>query len=423
MRAQKGLSRRAFGRSAVAIGGVAALSACLDRRSDDDIEQGPADLSTLPDRQHAWNDYLDTDEYDNHVMAEHHVLLQFEYVGSDHDTERDNIETAFETLERAYVRGNNGLLFTVGYSPTYFERFDEPLHESVALPAPEALAPFENPIPDSADVLVHLASDHPDVVLAAEEALTGDLDEINDIDVEGTLTDVFVLDERRTGFVGDGIPAAKQSEAATVPDSEPVPEDAPLFMGFKSGFRANQASEDRVTVPDGPFAGGTTTHLSRIALNLHQWYEQDTRRQRVQHMFCPAHAADERVEGAGHNLGSNPDVDGCAEDLEADARMGVVGHNQKLVRAREDGESLLLRRDFNSTDNSEAGLHFLAHQQRIADFVAVREAMNGTDLADSGAIGARVNNGILQYLSVRNRANYLVPPRSHRSLPEPNPAH
>jgi hypothetical protein len=53
--------------------------------------------------------------------------------------------------------------------------------------------------------------------------------------------------------------------------------------------------------------------------------------------------------------------------------------------------------------------------------VKTREAMTGSDLAE-GAVGTRTNNGILQYLRVRNRANYLVPPRGLRALPEPHPA-
>jgi len=47
--------------------------------------------------------------------------------------------------------------------------------------------------------------------------------------------------------------------------------------------------------------------------------------------------------------------------------------------------------------------------------------MNGTDVAGEGGIGERINNGILQYLSVERRGNYLVPPRSLRALPPASP--
>jgi hypothetical protein len=98
--------------------------------------------------------------------------------------------------------------------------------------------------------------------------------------------------------------------------------------------------------------------------------------------------------------------------------MGVVGHSQKSARARDDDNSpIILRRDFNSTDDGTAGLHFLALQRAIGDFVKTREAMNGTDVATQSAVGQRNNNGILQYIRTKRRGNYLVPPRSFRALP------
>ena len=422
IRRSRGLSRRAFVRSAVAIGGTSAFAACLERE-DDGLPRASVDPDDRPERQHAWNEFVSEDDHGNHLLPEHHVLLCLEYVGDGPiESERDQLEAAFTSLERAYERGSEGLAFTVGYSPTYFDRFDEELPDSVDLPHPEALAPIEEPDLDEYDALVHLASDYGQVVVGAEAALTGDLEELNGVDVDGTLEDVFTVAERRTGFVGEGLPAEQQSNAADVPDSEPVPEDSPLFMGFKSGFRKNQGSEERVTIQDGPFEGGTTTHLSKIGLNLHQWYEQDSREQRVTKMFCPAHADDARVEGAGHNLGDGVDVDGCGASAEEDARSrGVVGHTQKVARARDGDEPLLLRRDVNSTDDGRAGVHFLSHQRRISEFVRTREAMTGTDLVGSTAVGSRANNGILQYLTVRRRANYLLPPRRHRSLPTPTP--
>jgi len=195
-------------------------------------------------------------------------------------------------------------------------------------------------------------------------------------------------------------------------------------MGFKSGFDGNQASEDRVSIESGPFAGGTTQHLSRIRLQLQQWYEQDSRDQRVSKMFCPAHADEGRVEGTGGNLGTDSAIEDCGENVvEESRREGVVGHAQKLSRARDDDDSpRLLRRDFDSTDGGEAAVHFLSLQASIADFVATKTAMNGTDVADDSAVGQRVNNGILQYMRVERRGNYLLPPRELRALPPADPA-
>ncbi|WP_137286165.1 DUF7405 family protein [Halorussus salinisoli] len=419
------LSRRQFAKAAVAIGGASALSACLGRNGEPDVSAGPDDLSTLPARQHAWNEFLATDDHGNDVAPRHRVLLLLNYAtdGTPSDDDRKTVETAFRSLERAYARGNDGLLFTVGYSPSYFERFDADLPESVDLQQPRALASFEDPELDQQDAVVHLASDHASVVLAAEEALLGEKSELNGVEMEADLSGVFERADRRTGFVGEGLPADNQ-DAEGIPDSDPVSEDAPLFMGFKSGFQKNQATEDRVTIRDGPFAGGTTHQLSKIRLNLQQWYEQDSRSQRVGKMFCPVHAEEDLVEGAGDNLGDSAQMEerGCPAHTEDHARTkGVVGHSQKSARARDDdGSPLMIRRDFNSTDGGRAGLHFVSLQRTVSDFVDTREAMNGEDVAERSAVGQKNNNGILQYMEVLRRGNFLLPPREKRSLPTPN---
>jgi hypothetical protein len=69
-----------------------------------------------------------------------------------------------------------------------------------------------------------------------------------------------------------------------------------------------------------------------------------------------------------------------------------------------------------------ASLHFPSLQRRLSTFEEVRAAMNGDDLTDNPAIRQRVNNGILEYIFVQNRGNFLVPPRRHRALPTPRPA-
>ncbi len=417
-----GVSRRDFVKAAVAIGGSAALSACLGRESPD-IPAGSDDVSTLPERQHAWNAALATDDHGNDVPPRHHVFVHFDYEGTTPTAaDREAVERALRSVERAYPHSPEGLLLTVGYSPAYFSRFDAALPESVDLPDPKALSPLESPTLETADVGVHIASDYGSVVLAVEAALTGERDQLNGVSVS-SLPATLSATDRRTGFIGDGLPAENQ-DVDGIPDSEPVPEDAPMYMGFESGFAKSQASEDSVTIDEGPFAGGTTQQLSKIRLNLSQWYEQDDRYHRVATMFCPAHAEEGTVEGTGKNLGDSNGVveHGCPAHASADADAGVVGHAQKTARARVDGEPLLLRRDFDSTDDDQATVHFLSLQAQIADFVQTRSMMNGTDLAESGAVGQRTNNGILQYTTVERRGNYLLPPRSLRALPDPDPA-
>ena len=418
---ERGIDRREFVKAAVAIGGASALSACL-ARGGVDVPRGPENPTQFPERQHAWNAFLPTDDAGNNHHPHHRVLLALDYGdGTPTEKERETVESALQGVERAYERSNEGLLVTVGYSPYYFDRFDEDLPGSVDLPEPEALASYEDPDPDDVDAIIHLASDHAEVVLGAEEALKGEVDSLNDVEQpDAALTDVFSVRERRTGFIGDGLPAEHQ-DVDGVPDSEPVPEDAPLYMGFESAFAGNQPGEDRVTIDAGPFAGGTTQQLSKINLNLQQWYEQDSRDQRVSKMFCPHHAQEGTVEGTGENLGDDPEMDDCGDTTETARTDGVIGHGQKMVDVREDDKPIILRRDFDSTDDGRAGVHFLSLQREIADFVTTREAMNAQDAVASSAVGQRTNNGILQYMEVARRGNFLLPPRSLRALPPANP--
>ncbi|ELY85514.1 hypothetical protein C484_19387 [Natrialba taiwanensis DSM 12281] len=432
------LSRRAYVRALVAVGGGAALSACLDvtRDGDDDpdpVPSGTDDPDSLPARQHAWNEFSSRDEDGNVQLPDHHALVPLSLAsdaagdaegdGADDDATAPSkdasqtTETALRTLERAYEWSHEGLIFTLGYTPAYFDRFEGSLPDSVDLPAPEALTARENPVFDEFDALLHLASDRPDVVLAAEEGLFGDRDELNGTDLETDLTGVFDRhdDRRRTGFVGAGLPASK-TNVPGVPES--VPEDAPFLMGFRSGFARTQASEDRVTIDAGPFAGGTTQHVSSMDIQLDVWFGQDNHHQRVSKLFSPTHAADELVGEVGDELADTSGVtdDGIASAEDAAREHGVVGHAQKAAQAREDGNPPLLRRDFSTVDGDRPGQHFLALQRGIGEFVRVREAMTGADLDISSA-----NNGILHYLFVNRRGNYLLPPRSLRALPAAAP--
>jgi hypothetical protein len=194
-------------------------------------------------------------------------------------------------------------------------------------------------------------------------------------------------------------------------------------MGFKAGFRRNQATEPAVTIDEGPFAGGTTKHLSTIRQRLDDWYEEQDFDEQVMEMFSPLHAERGLVDGVGDNLGDFSGVDGeIVDTIREQARdYGRVGHAQKAARGNRDAEGnpLLLRRHVESTDDGEASLHFPSLQRRIESFEAVREAMNGSDLTDIPTIRQRVNNGILEYIFVKRRGNYLVPPRSLRALPTP----
>ncbi|QLG64343.1 Tat pathway signal protein (plasmid) [Halorarum salinum] len=409
----------------MAAGGAAALSACVERlRPDEPIPDGDG-ADAHPTGQHEWNGFLRTDEAGNHQLPRHHTFLYCSLPGDGPpgSDARSTVADALDPLDEAFAWGPEGLLHSVGYSPAYFGRYDGSLPDSVDLPRPEPLAPFETPTFDEQDLLVHLASDRPDALLSAEEALTGERGSANDVEFPDALTDAVTVESRRTGFMEVGRPHEEGDDLAGVPQPNPIPEDAPLFMGFVAGLRANQATESYVTLPDGPFAGGTTKAVSNWRQRLNDWYGEQDPDQRVTEMFSPGHAAEGLVEGAGQNLGDDSGVDDVL-DVVADAKEhGRVGHAQKAARANRDDEGnvKLLRRHVESTDDDEASLHFPALQRGISDFEEVRRAMNGTDAAEATpAVRQRVNNGILEYIFVRRRGYFLVPPRNLRALPRPD---
>lgn len=425
------LSRRQMIRAAVAVGGASGLAACQDREPDraaSPTEQqyptGPADLGTLPERQHAWTESLVRDRFGNTVLPQHQAILMVEYTGPTPPTtdDRETVERAFRTLERAFQRGtggdesavqHRGLLFVVGYAPSYFEQFDADLPSDLDLPTPsEVLTELDesDATADDADAVVHLASGVGSVLLAAEQALRGELEAVNGVDVEASLADHFDVVDRRTGFIGRGQPARKY-------DAEAIPDSAPLSMGFKSGFADNLPSEDQVTLQDGPFAGGTTMQVSRLEHDLEAWYERD-REERTRLMFSPDHGVDD-VGDVGEDLASNSRVtEEIAERAPEDARgEGLLGHGQKTARARDEQfRPRILRRDFNATE--APGLHFDSWQRGIEEFLQVRRAMNGEDV---DAEVADAHDGILAFIEVTNRATFLMPPRSLRALPAPDP--
>jgi hypothetical protein len=415
------LSRREAIKLAVATGGATALSACLGE-ADEPVPRGSAP-EERPTGQHRWNDFLATDDAGNHELPRHHLFLSLalDRGGVPTDDDRAVVESAMATLDRAYQWSHRGLLSSLAYTPAYFDRFDADLAHP--LPEPRRLSDFETPEFDTQDALLHLASDRPDALLEAEEALLGERETMNGLAVETPLSDVFSVSNRRSGFIGAGMPAERQGEVSGIPRGGPVPEESPLFMGFKAGFRKNQAAESSVAIESGPFAGGTTKHLATIRQRLDDWYEEQDFDQRVMEMFSPRHAERGLVDGVGDDLGDFSGVDDdIIETIREQARdFGRVGHAQKAARANRnaDGSAKLLRRHVESTDDGEASLHFPSLQPRIETFEQVREAMNGSDLTDIPTIRQRVNNGILEYIFVTRRGNYLVPPRALRALPTP----
>jgi hypothetical protein len=368
-----------------------------------------AQPAARPARQHAWDAYLAVDQLGNRVPPRFARLLFFDVIGAPTPACARLLEAALRTLERTYPWTPSGLLFTAAWGPGYFR---DVLRTAPPVPPATALSDFEQPALDDYHLCLHLAADDEARLAAIEAALTGRAALSGEAGGTGLdLSSVLRWRRTRTGFVGAGLPAGHQ-DVNGIPGGQPVPRDSPLFMGFKSGLRRNQASEDDVTIPDGPFAGGTTMHVSYLRLRLGTWYGQLSQPERVARMYAPQ-VTPEQVSEFTADAESDPDLLG-----QAVTRYGVIGHAQTSARARRNGSPVILRRDFNTTDGGLAGLHFVSLQRTIADFVATRTAMNAAGVQlQNPSITDTVNNGINEFIFVLNRGNYLVPARGQRSFP------
>jgi hypothetical protein len=142
------------------------------------------------------------------------------------------------------------------------------------------------------------------------------------------------------------------------------------------------------------------------------WYEDLSDRDRVARMYAPEVSP---REAARFTTDAASDPESMRQAI---SRYGVIGQAQASARARRAGRPLILRRDFNTVDGGQAGLHFVALQRTIEDFVVTRRAMNAAQAQlQNPAIGDTVNNGINEFIFVLKRANYIVPVRAERSFP------
>ena len=364
----------------------------------------------LPARQHAWTEYLAVDQQGDPIPPQFDRLLFFDVIGAPTPAYARLLEAALRVLERTFPWAPSGLLFTAGWGPAYFT---DVLRGSAPIPPAKALSDFEQPAIDDYHLCLHLASDDEARLAAVEAALTHGTpipyytNAAEPLDLSSALR----LRETRTGFVGSGLPAERQ-DAGGIPAGRPVPVNAPLFMGFKSALKRNQATEDAVTITDGPFAGGSTMHASSMRLRLDTWYAQLSQQERVARMYAPQ-ITQEQVNHFTTDAESAPALLG-----QAISRYGVIGHAQTSATARRNGSPLILRRDFDTTDGGEAGLHFVALQRSIEDFITTRTAMNAsTAQLRNPSITDTVNNGINEFIFVTKRGNYLLPTRADRSFP------
>jgi len=394
----------------VTVGGVAAgcgtSGAPAGSARADAVRFGPQPAG-LPARQHAWVATLARDDHGNPVSPRFDRLLFFDLDGTPTPADARALEAVLRALEREYRWGPSGLLFTAGWGPGYFERG---LKIPTPIERPEALSTFELPTLDDYDLCLHFACDDEDRVAAVEAALVHG-EPLPGIKGSLQIERGLRWREARTGFVGTGLPASHQNVGG-IPPGKPVPKSSPLFMGFKSGLLKNQATEDSVTIADGPFDGGTTMQVSYMRLRLDSWYGMLDERERVARMYAPEVTPADVAR-------FTTDAESDPQDLpQAINRYGVIGHSQTSARARRNGKPLIIRRDFNTVDGGEAGLHFVSVQRTIKDFITTRNAMNASHAQiENPSITPTINNGINEFIFVLRRANYIVPTRAERSYP------
>ena len=418
--------RRDILKTCLAAGGVASLAACIEQEGTLNIPAGFEDLSAVPERQFAWNDYMALDLFENTTFPVHQLILIFDYEGDfpPSTDDKDAVARTFDSLDIALQRGNGGedpysadgrvmpgLLYMFGYSHSYFDGFDEEL--SHPFYSPEELLERTgetDPIPDDFDAALVLTSDHVQVLLTVEMAILGNLDTINDVKMKGSFDGVFALSERRTGFVGPNVTNRKL-------ENDDIPNRSPMAMGFVSGFADNQARESRVSIDEGPFENGSLLQISQLELNLEEWYDLP-HSDRIELMFSPDHTSED-VGEIGQLLSADSGLTKEMEEaLDEHKRDGRVGHTQKLALSRDENfEPKILRRsEALSTGDPHPGMNFTSLQRDLEDFVEVRNAMDADQFEENVDIE---ENGILNYHEVNRRATFLVPPRSKIALPSP----
>lgn len=348
-------------------------------------------MTTLPAGQHEWEATFGRDELGRPVAPSQHNLIVLDVVEPPTADAQRLLESRLAELEARFAYGPDGFLSTLGWGPSWWQQYTE---VDAGIIVPSRMSRWEDPILENPHAILHLASDHVEVLDEIRDALFGD----------HGVGQYLKVREVRAGFVGTGLPAQALPQLN-------IPESAPLLFGFHSGLRGNQATEESVTVTSGPLAGGTTAHVSRIILDVARW-QLRSRDEQAALLLSPTITAE-----AAEVL-----HDDAPSDYESYEKIvsehGIVGHAQAAARARVDNVPIINRRDFATLDDGQPGTHFVSIQKQLIDFNSTRAIMNGTDGARYHAsVGARHRNGINGFMDVIRRAAIGIPSRALRAFP------
>jgi hypothetical protein len=148
---------------------------------------------------------------------------------------------------------------------------------------------------------------------------------------------------------------------------------------------------------------------------LRSWYDKLSEQDRISLMYSPQTDAAKVKKITEDKADTTADTKHIVDAIKT---YGMVGHSQATAQARKHGRPLIIRRDFNTTDDDYAGLHFVSVQRSIQDFVVTRNAMNAQGAHNINKhVTDTKNNGINAFIKVKRRANYIKPSRAHRSFP------
>lgn len=190
-------------------------------------------------------------------------MLDYEHDGVPDPGHRRQVETALREIERRFAWRPEGMLFTIGYSAGYFDRFETDPPDSAAPDAQSTVAETierltdlaetnDDVTPDEYDAVLLLASANEANLLATEAALWG----AGEFDFDETFEDVFERPtgwpDRRVGFAGPEFQAHEEAyEERFLATDQDVPDESPLSMGFIAGFGESVPEEDAVTLERG----------------------------------------------------------------------------------------------------------------------------------------------------------------------------
>jgi len=396
------------------------------------------------------------------------VTARLAFASDDVDTLRSaqkRLADALAGVERVYPLAPSGIFIQVAYGLSYFrQRIPSDVTDRYFPKSTLAGSEGQWAVVDSIrfpkdpddvvledhDIVFHFKSDYRDHIDNAIGALfhAGEQD-LNGLPAaDAYVGDLFTITSVRKGFAGHGMPKVI-GERLGIPGAEHIPAGSMLFMGFTSSHVHGLAAGNLPSFETVPgytdakvgdyFAGGTSMHLSHIAIDLEKWYALP-HQGRLHRMFHPR-----RTEGPEVlSPDQSPATSTFEEQRDKDAEEhGVLGHNEQmqfLSRVKEDtttayGETLprgtvfFLRQDFNTVENPfafstsdpinsipRAGVHFVGFGPSAQYFEKMRLQMDGVDHQQRYHLPDE-NLGFTKFLVTTHRQNLVLPPRAHRSFP------